>query len=319
MLDAGDLFFKSLQVSGVKKEIGTLKANTVVAGFNIIGCDAFNVGRNDFANGSDFLMSLSDSAQFPFISANIINKESGKLVFEPYKIVERGNLKFGILGLVTGLPNHVADYSLLNFLEEGKRYLEELTKKTDYQVVLLNGTSNDGKAAQKEFASADFLFLSQDKRRSSQKLKTPDSGPTILNLGKQGRSLALLELNVVNVDSTLHNVTNVKKKIRYLERRLSNLSKKNPNLPLKELYQNNPKVLKHIEKIQSDLLTGKNQLAAVQNTVEFIYKSMNKNIPNDPVVLEMVNKTLSDCKSLEKKVKKPDIRNSTSSIPKKIK
>jgi len=318
-LDTGDLFFKSLQVSGVKKGIGALRAKTIVEGFNIIGCDVLNVGRNDFANGSDFLMSLSDSAQFPFISANIINEESGKLVFEPYKIVERGNLKFGIIGLVTGLPNHVADYSLLDFLEEGKRYLEELTKNTDYQVVLLNGTSNDGKAAQKEFASADFLFLSHDKRRTSQKLEIPDSGPTIFNLYKQGRSLALLELNVVNVDSTLHNITNVKKKIRYLERRLANLGKKNPNLPIEELYKNNPKILKHIEEIQSDLSARRNQLAGVQNTVEFTYKSMNKDIPNDPVVLEMVNKTLSDCKSLEEKVKKPDIRNSTSSIPKKIK
>lgn len=318
-MDAGDLFFKSLQVSGIQEEIGALKAKTVVEGFNIIGCDVFNVGRNDFANGSDFLMSLSDSAQFPFISANIINEESGKLVFEPYKIVERGNLKFGILGLVTGLPNHVADYSLLNFLEEGKRYLEELTKKTDYQVVLLNGTSNDGKAAEKEFASADFLFLSQDKRKSSQKLKTPDSGPTIFNLGKQGRSLALLELNVVNVDSAINNITNIKSNIKYLEKRLKNLGKRNPNIPLKELYKNNPKVLKKIERMQSDLSASRNQLGDKRNTVEFTFKSMNKNIPGDPVVLEMVNKTLSDCKNLEKKVKKPDIRNSAPSIPKKVK
>ena len=318
-MDAGDLFFKSPQVSGIQEEIGVLRAKTVVEGFNIIGCDVFNVGRNDFANGSDFLMSLSDSAQFPFISANIINEESGKLVFEPYKIVERGNLKFGILGLVTGLPNHVADYSLLNFLEEGKRYLEELTKKTDYQVVLLNGTSNDGKAAEKEFASADFLFLSQDKRKSSQKLKTPDSGPTIFNLGKQGRSLALLELNVVNVDSAINNITNIKSNIKYLEKRLKNLGKRNPNIPLKELYKNNPKVLKKIERMQSDLSASRNQLGDKRNTVEFTFKSMNKNIPGDPVVLEMVNKTLSDCKNLEKKVKKPDIRNSAPSIPKKVK
>ena len=318
-MDAGDLFFKSLQVSGIQEEIGALKAKTVVEGFNIIGCDVFNVGRNDFANGSDFLMSLSDSAQFPFISANIINEESGKLVFEPYKIVERGNLNFGILGLVTGLPNHVADYGLLNFLEEGKRYLDELTKKTDYQVVLLNGTSNDGKAAEKEFASADFLFLSQDKRKSSQKLKTPDSGPTIFNLGKQGRSLALLELNVVNVDSAINNITNIKSNIKYLEKRLKNLGKRNPNIPLKELYKNNPKVLKKIERMQSDLSASRNQLGDKRNTVEFTFKSMNKNIPGDPVVLEMVNKTLSDCKNLEKKVKKPDIRNSAPSIPKKVK
>ena len=39
--------------------------------YNVIGCNAFNVGEKDFAAGLDFLLNLEKASNFPFISSNI--------------------------------------------------------------------------------------------------------------------------------------------------------------------------------------------------------------------------------------------------------
>ena len=66
-------------------ETSKATAEIIVDCFNAIGCDAFSPSSQDFAGGFDFLKSLEDKANFPFISANITSKY-GEQVFKPYVI-----------------------------------------------------------------------------------------------------------------------------------------------------------------------------------------------------------------------------------------
>ena len=62
ILDAGDLFFDKENPSILSEKQSKLRAKTLVSGFNIIGCDALNIGSKDFAGGLDFLLEMKEIA-----------------------------------------------------------------------------------------------------------------------------------------------------------------------------------------------------------------------------------------------------------------
>ena len=70
ILDAGDLLFNNSVLVDVQSEADKLRAQTVIKGYEKIGCDVVNVGGFDMAAGIDYLQQIVDSTDIPFISAN---------------------------------------------------------------------------------------------------------------------------------------------------------------------------------------------------------------------------------------------------------
>ena len=155
ILDAGDIFFSGEGQSDIAFEQSKLRAETLVEGFNTIGCDALNIGSKDLLAGVDFVRELEQSADFPFVSANIIDKESGELLFESYVVVERGGLTVGITGITSKIPDVIGNVSLIDPVEAADEALASLEKKSDYQIVLFNGSQDEAKAVREKLVSAD--------------------------------------------------------------------------------------------------------------------------------------------------------------------
>jgi 2',3'-cyclic-nucleotide 2'-phosphodiesterase (5'-nucleotidase family) len=103
VLDAGDLFFKKFSNSIPENELKKVseKARLILEGFNLMGYDALGIGDDDLTLGRDFLMDMSKKAQFLFLSSNIINGDSGKLLFQPYFLKEIAGMKIGIFSLLS--------------------------------------------------------------------------------------------------------------------------------------------------------------------------------------------------------------------------
>src|SRR5688500_5985431 len=121
---------------------GTLESNlfegaAVVRGYNRIGYAAAAVGNHEFdygplgedvvarKPGDDALGALkrnTELAMFPFLSANMVEKSTGKVPdwARPYTIVQRGGARIGIIGLSTpDTPNVTmsANVVTLNFTD----------------------------------------------------------------------------------------------------------------------------------------------------------------------------------------------------------
>ncbi len=79
------------------------EASPTITTMNRLGYEAMAVGNHEFNFGLDILRNAESLASFPFLSANTIDEKSGKPAFQPFKIVEAGKLRIGILGLTT--PN----------------------------------------------------------------------------------------------------------------------------------------------------------------------------------------------------------------------
>ena len=74
-----------------------------IAAMNLIGYDAMAVGNHEFNFGLDVLRRAEGQADFPFLSANTINKADGQPAFPANMVIETGDLRVGVVGLVT--PN----------------------------------------------------------------------------------------------------------------------------------------------------------------------------------------------------------------------
>ncbi|QFP77244.1 bifunctional UDP-sugar hydrolase/5'-nucleotidase [Deinococcus sp. AJ005] len=111
------------------------------------GCDS-----NDMAKACKF-ENPYPAAGFKWLGANVVDKTTGKPVFEPYAVQEIGGAKIGFIGAVLqGTPSIVSPDGIktLDFLDEASsinKYVPELKKQNvDAIVVLIHqgGTAKDG-------------------------------------------------------------------------------------------------------------------------------------------------------------------------------
>ena len=68
---------------------------------NYMNYDAATIGNHDIEGGHTVYDRLVKEFKFSWLSANAINKKTGKPYFKPYKIIKRKGVKIAVLGLIT--------------------------------------------------------------------------------------------------------------------------------------------------------------------------------------------------------------------------
>ena len=125
-IDSGDIFQGTL--------VGTLsKGRAMVEYMNMAGYDACVPGNHEFDLGRDNLEELVKMSDFPWISCNIIEEESGEIwsILKPYLVKEVNGIKIGFTGATTvgtetmSFPDNIKG---LHFLPE----VPALQKTVDY-------------------------------------------------------------------------------------------------------------------------------------------------------------------------------------------
>jgi len=96
ILSAGDMFQGS-------PDSNLLYGKTVVQAMNAIGFDAMTIGNHEFDWGVAILKERLAQSHFPYISANILDKNTGKAIdfLRPYVILQRNGIKIAVIGLTT--------------------------------------------------------------------------------------------------------------------------------------------------------------------------------------------------------------------------
>lgn len=135
VLSAGDLN------TGIP-ESDMLGAEPDIVLMNLIGYDAMTLGNHEFDKPREALMKQQEWADFPFLSANIVNKESGEPFVTPYIIKEYDGLKVAIFGLTTEespaivTPGHVEDLEFKNAIETAQALVPQLREEADVVIAL---------------------------------------------------------------------------------------------------------------------------------------------------------------------------------------
>ncbi|WP_112353055.1 bifunctional UDP-sugar hydrolase/5'-nucleotidase UshA [Shewanella benthica] len=101
-------------------------------GMNLIGYDAMAVGNHEFDNPLHVLDMQRKLADFPMLSANIYDKDSGERYFEPYKVFDVNGLRIAVVGLTTedtvkiGNPDYISSLNFTDPTEEIKKVIQEI-------------------------------------------------------------------------------------------------------------------------------------------------------------------------------------------------
>lgn len=120
----------------------TEKAHLIIESLNLMGYDAMGIGDDDLTLGKEFLLEISKKANFPLLSSNILDEESGKLLFQPYLLKKTNGLRVGIFSLLSP-DNFLSQSDLrkkgLSFhppIESAQNMVKELQSKTDLIILL---------------------------------------------------------------------------------------------------------------------------------------------------------------------------------------
>jgi hypothetical protein len=141
VVDAGNMLFRKPPTSQKRRKEALLKVDVLVKAYEEIGYSAVNVGEKDLTLGLGFLDEVAKRAEFPFISANLVDRKNRKTLFKPFVTEEIAGIKVGIIGLMSHWVNDVLKekepyLEVLDPLEAVKPYVTELHKSCDLVIVL---------------------------------------------------------------------------------------------------------------------------------------------------------------------------------------
>lgn len=123
-------------------------------GMNKIGYDAMALGNHEFDNPLEVLFKQKEWANFPMLSANIYDKETGERMFQAYQMFDKQGIKIAVIGLTTedtakiGNPEFIGGIDFRDPKEEAKKLIAEIeeTEKPDLIFAVTHmGHYEDGK------------------------------------------------------------------------------------------------------------------------------------------------------------------------------
>ena len=115
-----------------------LNAKLLVEVFNLMGCDAVGIGEDELRLGTKDFSKMKKTAEFPFISANVVTQR-GRKIYAPSVVKEAGGLRWGIFSLMSAKPSlnpQKRDWKVLDPVSTGKQVVEELQSKADIIILL---------------------------------------------------------------------------------------------------------------------------------------------------------------------------------------
>ncbi|HEO71081.1 MAG TPA: bifunctional metallophosphatase/5'-nucleotidase, partial [Candidatus Hydrogenedentes bacterium] len=200
LLHAGDVFSRGDPVTvatGGEANFGVM---------NHLGYDAFTPGNGDFYWGVDDLLAQRAIAEFAVVHANVVYKNTGETVFDPYAIIERNDLRLAVLGLGVIRIEHplAAGLRMHSPIAAAERLVPELRKQADLVIALSHlGFTADEQLARK-VPGIDLIVggHSHTTLRNAQTVVGPDGKDVlIVQAGEYGRFLGRLDVTVEKTET----------------------------------------------------------------------------------------------------------------------
>jgi len=301
ILDAGDLFFSTPELNDSNRVSEQFRANAILKGYGKIGCDAINVGHHELSAGLEFLLESARKSTIPFISANLRDADTYKLLFEPYLLIQRQGLTIGVVGLTNLVPDTTSAVVMEDYLAAGRRVIDRIRGRVDVVVVLVNSERKSYGVLPQEFPKADLIYTSGSTMMTRPMMKQAEEGPYLYSSGREGRYLNVTDLNIMDKKKPLVNVSYLQENMKYTRRKLDRLGDADPEKSLEELYAGQKNVLNTISQGRAGIARAATTLESAVNTLHFQNAAMDKSIKDDTDMAAFVSQSLTTCSGLIKK------------------
>jgi 5'-nucleotidase len=110
---------------------------------NRMAFDVGTLGNHEFDRGGADALRMVNEATYPYISANVVDAETGEPVLPPYRVIERAGVKVGFIGVTTtASPYFLLDsakrpYRWLDLSESVNRWVPVLRRQGVETIVVL--------------------------------------------------------------------------------------------------------------------------------------------------------------------------------------
>lgn len=191
----------------------SLKGLPMLDALNELDFDAFVIGNHEFDWGLDEIKKYKDGdvsngeAEFPFLGANIMDTDTGKMVdwMDAYTIVEVDGVRIGIIGVIGQVQSSILATALngYEFLDAGEivdDYAKELRTTKDCDVVIVaahedNYELNTTIASYTDDSRVDAIFTGHSHIPTDDEIKSANGTDIcVLQNGGYGESFAVLTL-----------------------------------------------------------------------------------------------------------------------------
>jgi len=178
-----------------------------------MGVDAINVTRVDLANGPDSLLAMDRSKPGDWLSANVVWKDSGKLVFKPDRIYSAGDVRVGVFGFMD--QKSANDYlfkesdpiKALDPMETARKEVAKLKKESDIIVALAYMDIDRVKRLVNEIPGIDAVIASHTNERRANSIHIPPewvNNTIIVRTPDGGRVMGRLDFEIINGSTEFH-------------------------------------------------------------------------------------------------------------------
>lgn len=224
LIDNGDLIQGSPMASYYAKEMQD-QVHPAIRALNALQYDAAVIGNHEFNFGRALLDKAIRDSKFPWLTANIIDSETGEPAFgKPYVVKHVRGVKIVILGLTTSyipnweLPEHISGLKFIDSLQAIRTWVDHIREKEKPDVLVasyhggferdLNSGEwleedtgeNQGYAICKEIDGIDVLITGHQHRRLAQKLL----GVAVVQPGCNGEALAKIQIHLSKTKEKWH-------------------------------------------------------------------------------------------------------------------
>ncbi len=225
IISSGDMFQGTLLSS-------LTRGRAVVEAMNLIGFDAMTVGNHEFDWGTEILTCFQNGiesdgeANFPFLGANIVLKESLKTPewLTPYTIFKRENLKIGVIGVIgqnfreSILASKVKDVLFTDEMEAIKKYSRLLRSEHGCQIIIVLAHTDSFLFNQKiteldEDSRVDALINGHTHRYYAAEIRSGKVPLPIIQSGNCGRYIGKISFKIdqnIIIDAEAENIDMIK-------------------------------------------------------------------------------------------------------------
>jgi len=260
-----------------------MTAEIIVSTFNEIGCHAFSPGSKDFAAGLKFIQKMQMLANYPFISANILDINGNRL-FDPYIIADVEGVSVGIIGLASNFIH--SDIYIQDPIEALNELVDEVSSQSDVLVLMFDSEEADIIKMQASGLPIDLVIRSKSKTRSQ------DGGRRDVpsySCGDRGKYLYQFDLTVSDPNEQFIDLAVYENQKSQAEKKLNKMRKGNLVTDLRNVYKDDPPSLKKIETYESQIQSAKDALKNTVNSIKMSKHELGKIVTDRPDILQIVD------------------------------
>ena len=318
-LDSGALLFKEERIPPDQGQRLTTTAQGIVSAYNKMSFAAVGIARQDLAAGLPFLLALQQKADFPWLSANLASRTSGKPYFKPHTLLTMAEMNLAVIGLTgnqgaNDLLTEKDNAVILSWEEVLPKEISLLKGRADMLILL----SSFPAAVNKKIADRhpEIHLILQSGNASGNLPPEMINNTLITQVEQQGKAVGILEIHWnaqtkkwgdPSADNLLLDKRNE------LDRLGWQIGRYRKNGDPKVVFKNQPDVLTAYEALLTQrqrldqeiarLLAEQNARNASRaqfSSFSYRFEAMRKELPDNPAVHTIVETTTNEVNRLGK-------------------